>query len=61
MIYPKDNMAKHWWQLEEISKRGHKLTRMVAYESPSTIVGVENFRQIKQQYTLMIQSGFEHR
>ena len=28
--------------------------------SPSTIVGVENFRQIKKQYTAMIQSSFEY-
>ena len=28
--------------------------------SPSTIVGVENFRQIKKQYTAMVQSGFEY-
>ena len=28
--------------------------------SPSTIVGVENFRQIKKQYTVMVQSSFEY-
>ena len=28
--------------------------------SPSTIVGVETFRQIKKQYTAMVQSSFEY-
>ena len=44
MIYLRDNMAKHWRQIEEISKSSHELTRMVDYKPPSTIVGVKNFR-----------------
>ena len=43
IIYPEDNMAKHWWQIEELSKRSQEPTRMVDYGSPSMIVGVENF------------------
>ena len=61
MIYPEDNITKHWWQIKETSKHGHELTMMVDCGSPSTIISVENFRQTKQQYTSMIQSGFEYR
>ena len=60
MIYLEDNITKHWQQTEETSEHEHKLTMLVDCGSPSTIVGVENFRQIKQQYTPMIQSGFEY-
>ena len=60
MIYLEDNTTKHWQQTEETSEYEHKLTVLVDCGSPSTIVGVENFRQIKQQYTAMIQSGFEY-
>ena len=60
MIYLEDNTTKHWQQTEETSEHEHKLTMLVDCGSPSTIVGVENFRQIKQQYTAMIQSGFEY-
>ena len=51
---------RHWQQTEETSEHEHELTMLVDCGSPSTIVGVENFRQIKQQYTAMIQSGFEY-
>ena len=60
MIYFEDNTTRHWQQTEKVSKYEQKLTMLVDCGSPSTIVGVENFRQIKKQYTAMIQSGFEY-
>ena len=61
MIYLEDNTTRRKWKTEETSKHDHELTMLVDCGSPSTIVGVENFKQIKQQYTPMIQSGFEYR
>ena len=51
---------KHWQQTEKTSKHDHKLTMLLDCGSPSTIVGVENFRKIKKQYTSRIQSRFEY-
>ena len=59
MIYLEDNITKHWWKIEGTSKHDHEPTWLVDYGSPSTVVGVEKFKQIKQQDTSMIQSGIE--
>ena len=60
MIYLEDTTIKYWQQTEETNEHEHKLTMLLDCGSPSTIVGVENFRQIKRQYTAVIQSGFEY-
>ena len=59
-VYLEDNQTQHWQQTEETNESVHKLTMLVDCGSPSTIVGVENFRQIKQQSPAMIQSGFQY-
>merc|ERR1711867_257377 len=60
MVYLEDTTTKYWQQTEETNEHEHKLTMLVDCGPPSTIVGVENFRQIKRQYTAKIQSGFEY-
>ena len=59
-VYLEDNQTQYWQQAEETNKDVHKLSMLVDCGSPSTIVGVETFRQIKQQYPAMIQSGFQY-
>ena len=61
MIYLENTTTKHWHQKGEQREHEHELTMLLDCGSPSTIVGVENFRQIKQQYTAMIQSEFKYR
>ena len=59
MIYLENTTTKHRHQKEEHREHEHELTMLLDSGSPRTIVGVENFRQIKQQYTPMIQSEFD--
>ena len=60
MIYVEDNTTRHGQHTKGVGKYEQKLTMLVDCGSPSTIVGVENFRQIKKQYTAMVQSSFEY-
>ena len=61
MVHLKDNITKHWWKIKGTSKHDHEPTWLVDWWTPSMVVGVEKFKQIKQQDTSMIQAGFEHR
>ena len=49
-IYLENNILKH----------GQYLNMLLDCGSPSTIVGVETFKQIRNQYTTMVQSSFEY-
>ena len=60
MVYLEEKTKRHWQQNEKTNKQDHKLTMLLDCGSPSTIVGVENFKQIKEQYTSMIQSNFKY-
>ena len=60
MIYVEDNTSRHGQHTKGVGKYEQKLTMLLDCGSPSTIVGVETFRQIKKQYTTMVQSSFEY-
>ena len=59
-VYLRNNTGEKWQDAVPLSKELHKLYMLLDCGSPSTIVGVENFRVIKSQYPEMIQSTFEY-
>ena len=60
-IFLRDSSGQPWQQTAPLSKELHKLYILLDCGSPSTIVGVNNFRIIKEQYPEMIQSSFEYK
>ena len=52
---------QRWQDTISVSKEIHKLFLLIDCGSPSTIVGVEDFKVIKQQYTEMIQASFTYK
>ena len=60
-IFLRDDKGQTWRGTVDYKGEIHKLSLLVDCGSPSTIVGVEDFKEIKQQYTAMIQSNFQYR
>ena len=57
-IYLKDSSGQSWRHTTNTNKDSHKLTMLLDCGSPSTIVGVEDYKMIKEQYPVMIQDSF---
>ena len=58
-IYLENTTTKHWHRKDK--KGEHELSMLLDCGSPSTIIGVEDFKQVIRQYTPMIQSEFKYR
>ena len=60
-VFLRTDQGQAWQEVISVSKETHKLFLLLDCGSPSTIVGVENFKVIKQQYTKMIQESFMYK
>ena len=60
-VFLRTDNGQAWQEVISVSKETHKLFLLLDCGSPSTIVGVENFKVIKQQYTKMIQESFMYK
>ena len=59
-IFLRNNKGQSWQDAIPISRELHKLFLLLDCGSPSNIVGVDNFKEVKQQYPEMIQNSFEY-
>ena len=59
-IFLRNDKGQAWRAIADYKGEIHKLSLLVDCGSPSTIVGVEDFKEIKQQYTPMVQSHFKY-
>ena len=60
-VFLRTDSGQKWRDTISVSKELHKLFLLIDSGSPSTLVGVEDFKIIKQQYTEMIQASFTYR
>ena len=60
-VFLRTDSGQKWRDTISVSKELHKLFLLIDCGSPSTLVGVEDFKIIKQQYTEMIQASFTYR
>ena len=60
-VFLRADHGQEWHDTVQTSVETHKLSFLVDCGSPSTIVGVEDFKVIKQQYPEMIQSSFVYK
>ena len=61
LVYLRTDSNQRWQDTITVSSEVHKLFFLIDCGSPSTIVGVEDFKVMKRQYTEMIQSTFDYR
>ena len=59
VIHSENTPIKYWYQKHK--KNEHELTMLLECGSPSTIIGIEDFKQILRQYNPMIQTELEYR
>ena len=59
-IFLRNKRGENWKQTAPINPVTHKLKLLVDCGSPSTIVGVEDYQDLKTQYPQMIQATFEY-
>ena len=59
VIHSENTPIKYWYQKHK--KNEHEFTMLLDCGSPSTIIGVEDFKQILRQYNPMIQTELEYR
>ena len=57
-IYLENTTTKHWHQKDKEGE--HELTMLLDCGSPSTIIGIEDFKQILRQYNPRIQTELEY-
>ena len=60
-VFLRTDSGQKWQDTISVSKEIHKLFMLIDCGSPSTLVGVEDFKIIKQQYTEMIQASFTYK
>ena len=60
-VFLKASNGGDWRHTTNVNSDAHKLSMLLDCGSPSTIVGVEDFKIIKEQYPAMIQDSFEYK
>ena len=60
-VFLKASNGADWRQSSKVNSDIHKLSMLLDCGRPSTIVGVEDFKIIKEQYPVMIQDSFEYK
>ena len=60
-IFLRDTEGSAWRNTVPASQETHKLHMLLDCGSPSTIIGVEDYQEIKAQYPEMIQANFEYK
>ena len=60
-VFLRTDSGQKWRDTISVSNELHKLFLLIDCGSPSTLVGVEDFKIIKQQYTQMIQASFTYK
>ena len=61
MVFLRTDSDQSWKDTLPVTQSQHKLYLLVDSGSPSTLIGVEDFKVIKSQYTRMIQASFQYR